>query len=52
MALRFMIEKSGGAIRDLFEMIRNASFDALPCRKTEDNHERSEACLFSAEEQI
>lgn len=28
-ALRFMIEKSGGAIRDLFEMIRNASFDAL-----------------------
>lgn len=28
-ALDFMIEKSGGAIRDLFEMIRNASFEAM-----------------------
>lgn len=28
-ALEFMIKKSGGAIRDLFEMIRNASFEVL-----------------------
>lgn len=28
-ALLFLIEKSGGAIRDLFEMIRNASFEAI-----------------------
>ncbi len=28
-ALRFMILKSGGAIRDLFQMIRDAAFEAL-----------------------
>lgn len=30
-ALRFMIIKSGGAIRDLFQMIRDSAYEALLC---------------------
>lgn len=32
-ALTFMIEKSGGALRDLFQMIRESAFEALVQRK-------------------
>ncbi len=40
-ALRFMIKKSGGAIRDLFEMIQDASFESMLIEK--DKIEMSEA---------
>lgn len=34
-ALHFMILKSGGAIRDLFQMIRDAAFEALLAERTQ-----------------
>lgn len=34
-ALHFMILKSGGAIRDLFQMIRDAAFEALVAERTQ-----------------
>ena len=40
-ALRFVIKKSGGAIRDLFEMIQDASFESMLIEK--DKIEMSEA---------